>query len=126
MMDRLEDEASCHEGCCTSTKVTEPGGGRATDYVWSLVDLPLPYLADEDLEWAKAKFEEWQSVYLEETGYDRFSELLKYCQENDEPIIVVKWSDGNLYRWDGFHRTVCSTILGKPTIKAIFGTLKNK
>ena len=123
-MNDLQSIARLYEGSLTFTNVNEPGGGRASDYDWQEIpSLPLAHFGTKQM-WIE-HFNKWQPIYIEELGYDRFGEMVKYLETDpDDPIIAVRWSDGKVYLWDGSHRISASHVLNRTNIHAIFGTLK--
>lgn len=125
VMDRHDHElaASDYEGALTATKFSEPGGGRASDYDWQLIDLPLASFGSQEqwIDW----FNEWKPIYIKDLGYDRLGEMVEYLKANpDDPIIAVRWIDKQFYLWDGCHRVAASYFLNRTTITTILGTPK--
>lgn len=123
-MTELEKLAKSFQGFCMSCDVTKPGGGVYSDYNWRLdKNFPVSAVQGERGQWVKW-FHVWREIYIAD-GNDHLGFILDYVSRSDEPIVIVKWRDGLFYIWDGNHRIAASHLLGKDTINAVVGELKD-
>lgn len=112
--------ATLYQGTCYSVNKSVPGGGRANDYDWELVEkFPLSNFSEPE-RWLKW-YGIWREIYIHE-GEDRFQDVMSSV--TDDPIIIVKWKDGRYYVWDGNHRLAIAFIFQRQYIKSLVGTLK--
>lgn len=117
----LEEYAREHQGMIYDTH--EPGGGKASDYVWRYdpaypISKPIDGLKPK----ARAQWMRDEIRNFELDGYPgRYDELLS--QDIQEPVVAVE-VNGETYLWDGNHRVGACCLTGRKTVPAVVGTPK--
>lgn len=101
----------------------EPGCGEAKAFTWDYAPtFPLSLLGPQH-EWSTWYAHE-KYLWAEEGDPDPFQSLEAWwlATPANEPIIVVCWTDGKYYLWDGNHRVGISATHQQTTAPAYVGT----